>query len=268
MRARMRTAAVVSLLALVVPAAGAQDAATSQIVAKQVGGALPLDPLNPLWEGAAAQEVMLAPQNRAQPQIFEAQVSRASVKALHNGSELALRVEWEDKTLDSSVLADRYTDAAAVMFPAASATKKRLAQAITMGTKENPVHIWFWKASWQMPVEREKSYGSSDEFDGAALSENSVSAPREGAAESLVAEGFGTATDYGGPQPRIRARGAWKEGRWAVVFSGPLNAGDKHEVDFKAQPDTPIAFALWNGAEAQRGARKVYSPAWYRVVLE
>jgi DMSO reductase family type II enzyme heme b subunit len=78
----------------------------------------------------------------------------------------------------------------------------------------------------------------------------------DGTAELLAAEGFGTLTAQ--PDGGVQARGEWKNGVWRVVLS---------RAAAESQESLPVAFAVWNGEDAERNGLKRLS-AWQMLSLE
>jgi hypothetical protein len=76
-------------------------------------------------------------------------------------------------------------------------------------------------------------------------------------AQELVAKGWGTITPQ--PESATTAKGVWKDGKWYVVFSRPLTTDDPNDYQFKAAAKGQIAFAVWQGKDGNRGARKHWS---------
>ncbi len=160
---------------------------------------------------------------------------------------------------------DKFSDVVALEFPSTSAAAK---PHFAMGDKENTVNIWVWKASWQKTANSEKLYASVDDFLGGVLSDNPVSKPRKSPIENIVAQGFGSATDMEKSEIQdVAGNGKWESKKWSVVFKRTLTSRDKYDVSFKEGGVTPVAFAVWNGSDSDRGGRKVVS-TWYYVGLE
>jgi hypothetical protein len=157
-----------------------------------------------------------------------------------------------------------------------------------MGDEENNVNIWYWKSIWQTPKGQtqpteeavkakeytphfrtdEKTHIFVDDFLTGTLAGNPVSTPGRSPVENLVARGFTTITDNETDKnPKLSGFGQWKSDKWSVVFKRELASNDPFDVTFKEGSVVPVSFAVWNGAEAQRGGQKVLS-TWYYVGLE
>lgn len=99
------------------------------------------------WDGVDAEEVALAPT----PDSFQTNeyvraawanrehglVKSVSVKAAHNGNDVALRLEWEDTEHPEA----EFPDACAVVFPSNGS-----ADLATLGSSESSVDLWYWRS--------------------------------------------------------------------------------------------------------------------------
>ncbi len=160
-------------------------------------------------------------------------VDRVDVSALHNGREIAFRLEWSATTENSKVADnDTFADAAAIALPVAPD-----APIITMGAPGRPVNAWYWRA---------------DE-------------PQN--ARQLSAEGLGTSLTF--DRSVIQGRGSWKQGRWRVVLARALRVQSESPTA-ELVPGTPTGFgvAIWDGGNAERGGIKAFSGNWLPLELQ
>jgi DMSO reductase family type II enzyme heme b subunit len=189
------------------------------------------------WKSAAPMALSL----QRTPPLYStdaaASLEAPSVQAqfLHSAAGNFVRLEWADKTHDTSVLpkaerawqgdhlvtqsaaTDRFSDACAVMIPANPVTGD-LNPSLQMGDAEHPVRIFVW-----------------DGTRGAAVME---------------ASGRETTKRTGQSFP---AQGRYANGKWTVTLQiADLRAG------------TPFAVAIWNGSQQDRDGRK-YFTIWYRA---
>ena len=139
---------------LAVAVEGAKEAPAVEgepIVARYVGGDLPAtDPEAGEWSDAQRVLVPLVAQQIAQPYLDKAGVSELHVRALHNGAEVGLLLEWDDELVDDLDGIRRYHDAVAVQLPTRSGSAP---PALTMGAPGVPVHILQWRATWQRDID-------------------------------------------------------------------------------------------------------------------
>ncbi len=255
------------------------------IMAKKVSTDLPLDPDNELWQRAPELNIPLFAQVMARPRIYDNSVKNIRVRALHNSDEIAFLLEWQDETKDTILDVDKFPDAVAVEFPS---TKSGEIPHFGMGDEETPVNMWYWKSIWQTPESQtisaeangkaeeyaphfrtdEKTHIFVDDWLPGVLAGNPISTPGHSSIENIVAEGFGSATDNE-KRSKIKVSGAgrWKDGRWEVVFIRRLSSEDVYDVSFREGEVVPLAFAVWNGNDGNRGGRKAIS-TWYYVALE
>ena len=196
-----------------------------------------LDPSNSVWKRAAVERLKLEGTPLAlQPTALIVNtwanrkigtVGAVQVAAVHDGSTLALRLEWDDPI--ESVGADNtdFPDGAAVLFPVVPN-----APLPTMGAPGMAVNAWYWR---------------SDDDQG----------------RHVVAEGIGTSRTLDLEQ--VRARGSWKDGRWRVVIARALRVGSPEPVaQLRPGEATGVAVAVWDGANGERGGIKAYSGALWQ----
>ena len=81
---------------------------------------------------------------------------------------------------------------------------------------------------------------------------------------TLAAGGFGTLT--AAATMRASGRGAWREGSYRVVFSGPLApSAEQTQVDLR-RPRLPVAIAVWNGGAGDRNGDKLVTQ-WFTLQM-
>lgn len=252
----------------------------SELIAKFVEGEVPAqDPEADVWQSLPGFVVQLQPQMVTQPGLLAQEVGELVVRSIHNGKELSVLLEWADLEDDHVEAIDRFRDAVAMQLPVLSPEP-----VVFMGAKDSPVEIYQWKASWQEDIDNgyhdvKKSYPNmfmdvtpesqmkdksdiyyTGRYSGNILSQKKRTTP----VESLVAEGFGSATTR--DEQKAKGRGVHKNKRWHVVITVAMNAGEGHAV-IESGKQKPIAFAVWNGGKQNRGARKQYTN-WVTMGVE
>jgi DMSO reductase family type II enzyme heme b subunit len=270
-------AATAALLLLAAACGGPPAAPATEVVAHRADR-LPAAPDDSAWLEAPAYRAELILQDLVEPRLIEPSTPSVLVRALTDGRRVAFRLEWEDATRDELPAAARFSDACAVQLPRETAADVPDPQ---MGNPGRPVEITLWRASWQAWVDGRKDDISSlypnaaidhYPFEAAPLEpgsdarrqmelrfaparrlENSMEGPRERPVEDLVGEGPGTLAPAA--EQRSAGRGTRTAAGWQVVIERPLperlGPGGRSE----------IAFAVWNGAKQEVGARKMRS-AW------
>jgi DMSO reductase family type II enzyme heme b subunit len=266
----------------------AQD--TEQVAAKFTSAPLPFeDPASPLWDQAAEHVVALLKQDLVEPKLLEPGVELVTVRALHNDEWVVFRLEWADPTEDLIPHTGRSSDAAAIQFPHAG--DRSLPEA-AMGESGGSVRIWYWKAVWQDDAARARAGGEdriATLYPNAAIDHYPYEANPQARAEMerryaparaagnpittksleapvqvLTAEGFGN-TRPAAAQP-ARGGGRWTRGTWRVTIARPLRGGEELG-DLVAGKRSYLALAIWDGAQAHTGSRKMRSE-WTPLVLE
>jgi DMSO reductase family type II enzyme heme b subunit len=195
-----------------------------------------------IWRNASGKKIMLAGVPvQMQPTDFikntfadqlVGKISEVQFKAFHNGEVIALHLEWADPNKDTDIDDnDHFPDGAALMFPF-----KGDAPLVTMGSKEQPVNAWHWRAD------------------------------RVGEARNNVAAGFGTSRVTSGAE--IATSAMYYEDRWHVVFLRQLQRpGVDSTVQFSPGESIKVAFAVWEGSNGERAGLKAFSPQWLEITL-
>jgi len=188
------------------------------------------DPNAAAWNSAPQAQFPMSPQVHWQNRIQEATVKDLKVRALHDGNQLAVLLEYADPTEDPD-------DAAALEFMVGD-KKAHFAHGQPMAQVEGgPVNIWFWKN-------------------------------KENKAVDMNAKGFGTLKAQ--EHQDVKAKGVYANGTWKVVFSRSLaNEHVNEDVQVKPGEFINIAFAVWDGKKdasgelREKGSQKAVSSWWY-----
>jgi DMSO reductase family type II enzyme heme b subunit len=194
-------------------------------------GGVPVDdPSAAVWSSAPPATFPMSPQVHWQNRIQEVTVKDVSVRALHDGTQVAVLVEYADPTQDPD-------DAAALEFMVGD-KKAHFAHGQPMLQVEGgPVNIWFWKN-------------------------------KTGKAIDMSAKGFGTLKPQ--EHQDVTAKGVYSNGTWKVVFARKLLTGHADEdVQITAGQFMSISFAVWDGRKdavgelVEKGSQKAVSSWWY-----
>jgi hypothetical protein len=275
---RMRGVALCILTLLVLSRAAGAQVTIAPIKA------LPAAPTDAAWQKITPVRVPLIPQDMVEPRQLTPTTREVLVRALTDGTRLAFLLEWADATADDVVKPAEFTDACAVQLPAAVAADVPAPQ---MGESGKAVEVTYWRADWQAVVDgrpdtvRALYPGASVDhypFDAPPLKDdpaaeqamakryapalaagNEMAEPRKRPVEDLVAEGPGTLA----PAPKQESTGSGKRtpSGWTVVLARPLPSG------LGAGQRSQVAFAVWDGAGREVGARKMRS-AWVPITAE
>jgi len=207
-----------------------------------------------------------------------------TVRALHDGQELALLLVWADETNDHTAIRPQdFRDAVAVQFALAPDPPF-----FAMGEKGKSVNIWMWKSERQADLEPvfqdiEKVYPNIgiDSYPNLTRSpleqphrdaltlqsdptfvtgwgaKNIVSNPlRFSAAEDLSAQGFGTLRARPPIDQTIDSKGVYGMKSYRVMFRRALKPNGTGSVALSPGTTIPAAFAVWNGSAGDRDGKK------------
>ncbi|MCK6572593.1 ethylbenzene dehydrogenase-related protein [Myxococcota bacterium] len=257
--------------------------ASAEIVARAVKADLTKpDPKAAYWQKAPVEKVSLLAQPMAIPRPATTLTSEVSVQAVHDDQWLAVRLTWKDADLSEAGRLGEFSDAAAIQFPVKS---NEAPPPVFMGAKDNPVHIYHWRAQYQRdklrgkptmkdlypnlsidiyPLEF-KDPGSLGETPTAAreqfspgVAEGNPQSYAKTGVDEIVAEGFSTSSVQEGHGSA--AEGAWANGEWSVVITRRLaNEGGS---TLKVGAGSFMGFAVWQGGAAEVGSRKSVTMIW------
>lgn len=212
----------------IAPVSGQESVAVRAVMMKD---ALPVDDPNAAaWNSAPQSQFPMSPQVHWQNRIQEVTVKDLKVRALHDGKQVAVLLEYTDPTEDPA-------DAAALEFMVGE-KKAHFAHGQPMAQVEGgPVNIWFW---------RNKDAKGVD----------------------MSAKGFGTLKTQ--THQDVTAKGVYANGTWKVVFTRALTTEHPDEdMQLKPGEFINIAFAVWDGRKdgagdlVEKGSQKAVSSWWY-----
>lgn len=178
------------------------------------------------WLNAPSVTVPLTSAPSGVPAADQTSVERIAVRAAVDDGRLYVRLAWADGTADDSTDAPRaFADAVAVQVPVNTSERPPIA----MGGTRSRVNVWYWSGST--------------------------------GTEELLAGGPGTTTRY--DQPAVTATATREDGRWLVVFARDLDATGANRTTVTQDRNLDVAFAAWNGSQAERSGRKAVSEWHY-----
>ncbi len=239
------------------------------------------DPGSGLWNRADAQKVQLVGQAVIPPLKPDPSVADIQVRSLHDGENIAFRIEWADpERSEHAIKIDQFRDSCGVFLGPHPAS----AGLWTMGMPDNPVTILHWRADWQKDIDDgfqdlEVAFPNvsfdfypplvgivnpkiPDDYPEEARSRlpgwysgNPLSQPgKTTPVEKLRAIGPGTLEHLA--TQNATGKGSWEGGKWRVVLSKPMKASDDEETTIEAGKTYSLAFTVWSGAVSDRGSRK------------
>jgi mono/diheme cytochrome c family protein len=241
--------------------------------------ALPDHPESGIWRMASPVNLHLMPLWWRSERPEE-----VTVRAVHDGKEIAILMVWHDDTNDQTALRPQdFRDASAIQF-SLTANPPFFA----MGATGAAVNIWMWKSERQADLDvayqdLERAYPNIgiDSYPNSMRSAveqpsrhaltlqsdptfvtgwgagNIVSDPQQkSAVEDLAAQGFGTLRARPRIEQKIDARGVYGQGSYEVMFRRSLAPTGQGAVALQAGATVPVAFAVWNGSAGDRDGKK------------
>lgn len=273
------------LLALCAPAVQA-----AEITAKYVANAFKdgLDVKAAYWAQAPEAMVTLMAQPMTAPRPMATTTDSVRVKAVNDGRQVAFLLKWKDSEQSQAGRLGEFSDAVALEFPVKD---NKNPPPVFMGAKDNPVHIYHWRAQYQhdetagkprmedlypnmntdmYPMEfkdagnlKDLTDANREQFLPAVALGNPQSYSKTGVDE-VLAEGFGSSSVH--KASGASGQGEWKDGEWSVIISRALaNEGGSVVMPGK---DNVVSFAIWQGGSDEVGSRKSVSMEWHPLNLE
>lgn len=230
------------------------------IRAHLIEGDLPSNPDATAWEKVPPMTLPLSGQVITRPVWPEPTARALTVRALHNGKDIAFLLEWQDNTKNDRLTPGTFRDGVAIGLPLGDAPAF-----FCMGQLDHYINIWHWKADWQSDIDRRAARNTDKKRGGVRTFE--VIPRRISSVEDLIGGGFSTLTTKE-KQGRVQGSAMWKDGVWHVVMRRPL-ASEEQESEAKLIPGRvqTVAFAVWNGENKERNGQKAVAP-WFQLVID
>ncbi len=230
------------------------------IRAQWIAGDLPHTPDDLAWDRVPPMTLPLSGQVITRPVWPEPSARALSIRAIHNGTDIAFLLEWQDNTKNDRLTPGTFRDGVAIGLPLGDAPAF-----FCMGQLDHYINIWHWKADWQSDIDRRASRASEKKEGGVRTFE--VIPRRISSVEDLIGGGFSTLTTKE-RQGRVQGKALWKDGVWRVIMSRPL-ASEEPENEAKLKPGRvqTISFAVWNGENKERNGQKAVTP-WIELAID
>ncbi len=217
-----------------------------------------------------------------------------TVKAVHDGEELALLLVWADATYDHTAIRPQdFRDAAAVQF-----ALEREPPFFAMGQAGSRVNIWMWKSERQAdlepafqdldkiypnlgidsypnflrsPLEQPSRHALTLDSDPTFVTGwgagNVVSDPASGrSVEDLTAQGFGTLRARPVADSAVSSTGVYSTGSYRVIFRRALAGAGRGARSLRPGGEVTVAFAVWDGSAGDRDGKKSVT-IWQELAL-
>ena len=225
-----------------------------------ISGPIPTAPEDPAWDKIPPMTLPLSGQVITRPVWPEPAARALIVRSVHNGTDIAFLLEWQDNTKNDRLTPGTFRDGVAIGLPLGDAPAF-----FCMGQLDHYINIWHWKADWQSDIDRraarptERKEGEVRRFE--------VIPRRKSSVEDLIGGGFSTLTTKE-DQGRVQGKATWKDGTWHVVIRRPLGGtGQENEARLEPGRLQTIAFAVWNGENKERNGQKAVAP-WFQLSID
>jgi hypothetical protein len=83
------------------------------------------------------------------------------LRSIHNGTEIAFLLEWQDNTKNDRLTPGTFRDGVAIGLPLGDAPAF-----FCMGQLDHYINIWHWKADWQSDIDRRAAKASEGKASG------------------------------------------------------------------------------------------------------
>jgi DMSO reductase family type II enzyme heme b subunit len=224
------------------------NAENTVVKAEMIDGELPDSADDPRWQSSQPTTFFLVPQIIAEQRFFTPSNDTITVRALYSDTELAILLEWDDRTgsIPGNELAEKISDADIGEDAVAIQLPVKLPDSMEkpyfgMGDASHPVNIWHWHS------------GTTETAEGISL---------------LNSKGFKEIEKRDAVTVGIGATGIYNEGTWRVVMKRPLTTEEPDkDLQFVSGKFIPIAFAAWDGSNSEKGSRHTMT-TWYWLLLK
>lgn len=227
----------------------------------RIAGPVPTTPDDPTWDRITPLTLPLSGQLITRPAWPQPSVSAIAVRSVHNGTQIAFHLSWEDRTKNDRITPGTFRDSVALGLALGDAPAF-----FCMGQLDHYVNIWQWKADWQTDIDLRAARDHSPDQSGGVRRFETI--PRRvSSVEALLGGGFSTLTptQY---QGRVQGKALWKDGRWHVVMTRPLTTADQeNEAPLGPGRAQALVLAVWDGGIQERNGQKAVS-SWLQLMLD
>ncbi|MHC9063746.1 ethylbenzene dehydrogenase-related protein [Nitrospira sp. CMX1] len=223
-------------------------------------GEMPKTADDAVWQTASPITIPLSGQVITRPVWPEPTVRALTVRSIHNGTDIAFLLEWQDNTKNDRLTPGTFRDGVAIGFPLGDAPAF-----FCMGQLDHYVNIWHWKADWQSDIDRRAARAPEKKDGGVRTFE--VIPRRVSSVEDLIGGGFSTLTTKD-KQGRVQGQAFWKDGVWHVMMRRPLLSEEQeNEATLIPGRIQTVSFSVWNGENKERNGQKAVAP-WFQLRID
>ncbi len=218
------------------------------VKANKVAGDVPNSTDDVRWLEAEAATFFLVPQIVARGRFFTPSNDTLTVRALYGDEEMAILLEWDDRT--KSIPGDPNAEKIADSNMAEDAVAVQLPHVIPEGTQKpyfgmgevgSPVNLLGWRS------------GTKGQPESAWFADG---------------RGFDALEHRDAAVVGLKVMGVYEKGTWRVVMTRPRSTGDP-DLDLQLEEGKfiPIAFSVWDGSNGERDTKHTMT-TWYWLLLK
>ncbi|MBI3804431.1 MAG: c-type cytochrome [Nitrospirae bacterium] len=242
-------------------------------------GELPSDPNDKRWEPLPPQIIGMASQIIQPPRHFLRTVDDLRVRSLFNNKEVAILVEWDDRTEshrdENKQAVYDMTAISSASFPAINTTEYthendteagplKDVNPPSKGVYNDGVAIQFAEKWQELPSPEKPYFIHGDVKRGVDL----WKWESDGSTKEYEGHGIDSVKVKEGNK-NVRVDGAkWNNGRWQLILKRSLTTADKeHDAQLEMGKNIPMVFFAWDG-DAGEFAGKMALSTYYYLMLE
>lgn len=159
-------------------------------------------------------------------------VKKITIKGAYTASDIVFCLEWKSETPNLKIEdINIFPDGIAILWPFKDPEETPIKE---MGSKDYPTNSWYWRPDFKEKPKNQVAHGLST---------------------SLYTEESALVSDS-----------KWENGTWRVVMGRPLKVKEE-AVNFEPGAKTAIGFAVWEGANGERGGVKAFSNEWRDLIF-
>lgn len=209
---------------------------------------LPKNETDPAWDEIQGTALYIVPQIIQKERFFTPSNDLILVKAVFNENQLALLLEWDDRTKSvtgddvaaSLAFGDLNPDAVAVQMP------------VTIPDSSEKPYFGHGDASHQVTM----LYWNS----------GSVKQPNE--SKMFTTSGTGNKEESDAAAAGFTVSASYNTGTWKVMMKRNFETPNKEkDIQFELGKYIPIAFANWDGSNGEKGSKHTMT-TWYWLLLQ
>jgi len=252
---------VLVLLLLLVLVANAQEKINAM---KVPGNVSKIGPLSRAWLSTEYIDVVLYPHTiiskiNSEVGIIDKKAKKARIKALYDGENLSLLIEWKDTTINvqEGCCSKTRADGFALQFPVVYNDVEKLPY-INMGSKDRAVIVHLREAAEQ---KKDLYFQSMQEY-FETYQKSAKESAKIDYGRVFISEGYRFVNEVKDDSALVLMDMVYKDGTWKATLSRPLKA----EYLDLTNGTFPVSIVTWDG-NLSSAERMEYISSWIGIKL-